>query len=233
MFAAALSLAGVVVGARLTDRDDELWLEVARAGVQVVAVSLIGGSVAAAWKYFEQIREKKRELREQQLAVFRKIVESYNEVKAIRRTLSSLGFRQATGAMTDRQIAGFRDLMLRLNDVQLEFEAVGRELGETDYFRDDTAKIVEGINEIESHLNDVLQVWEKQGSTIEVGTKSNIVVSGLAGLIGNPDLFKNGVVIPRRKITKLIHAQLFGPASSSTQQELKKLDEHEDKNLDS
>jgi hypothetical protein len=48
--AGALSLGGIVIETLLADSDDELWSEVARAGVQVVAVGLIGGAVAAAWR---------------------------------------------------------------------------------------------------------------------------------------------------------------------------------------
>lgn len=168
VFAGALSIGGIVIGMFKTDLDDEFWLEVARAGVQVLAVVVIGGAVAAAWRYLEQERsdqqkrladerERQRQLHEQQLAVFRQIVESYNEVKAIRRTLRSIGLREATGTMSETQVGGFRELMMRLNLVQLAFEALKRELGETDFFKEDTAEIVKRLYYIESHL--------KQGSS--------------------------------------------------------------------
>jgi hypothetical protein len=257
VFAGALSIGGIVIGMFKTDLDDEFWLEVARAGVQVLAVVVIGGAVAAAWRYLEQERsdqqkrladerERQRQLHEQQLAVFRQIVESYNEVKAIRRTLRSIGLREATGTMSETQVGGFRELMMRLNLVQLAFEALKRELGETDFFKEDTAEIVKRLYYIESHLNKVLQVWEKDGSSIEFGSDAGFVSRGLVGLIGptkglsegferrnsRTRSFKEGVVDHRREITRLIHEHLFGPASGTTKDELDKLDNDGDRNSD-
>jgi hypothetical protein len=257
VLAGALSIAGIVIGMLKTDLDDEFWLEIARAGVQVLAVVVIGGAVAAAWRYLEQERsdqqkrladerEQQRQLHEQQLAVFRQIVESYNEVKAIRRTLRSIGLREATGTMSETQVRGFRELMLRLNVVQLAFEALKRELGETDFFKEDTAEIVKRLYYVESHLNIVLQVWEKDGSAIEVGSDAGFVSLGLVGLIGpskglkerferrnsRTTSFKEGVVIHRREITRLIHKHLFGPASGITKYELDQLENDEDRNSD-
>jgi hypothetical protein len=257
VLAGALSIAGTVIGMLKTDLDDEFWLEIARAGVQVLAVVVIGGAVAAAWRYLEQERsdqqkrladdrEQQRQLHEQQLAVFRQIVESYNEVKAIRRTLRSIGLRAATGTMSETQVRGFRELMLRLNVVQLAFEALKRELGETDFFKEDTAEIVKRLYYIESHLNIVLQVWEKDGSAIQVGSDAGFVSLGLVGLIGpskglkegfehrnsRTTSFKEGVVTHRREITRLIHKHLFGPASGTTKAELDQLENDEDRNSD-
>jgi hypothetical protein len=255
--AAALGIAAVVKGMLETDLDDEFWLEVAKAGVQVLAVVVIGGAVAAAWRYLEEERggEQKRladeqehrlQLHEQQLDVFRQIVQSYNEVKAIRRTLRSIGLRDATGAMTEAQVRSFHDLMLRLNVVQLAFEALKRELGETDLFKEDTAEIMKGLYKIESHLNDVLQIWEINGSSIGVGSDVKFVSCGLVGLIGPSKglndgserskggtimSFKGGVVIHRRLITRLIHKHLFGPASGATKEELDQFDNDTDENV--
>jgi len=159
-FAGALGVVGILIGKGLTERDDEFWLEVAKGGVQVLAVAVIGGAVAAAWRYLDEDRERRRQLHEQQLAVFRQIVGSYNEVKEIRRTLRSLGLRASTGELNETQVNGFRELMLRLNVVQLAFEALGREVGETDVFKEDTVEIIKRLHKIEDYLNDVLHVWE-------------------------------------------------------------------------
>lgn len=237
--AGALSLGGIVVGALLTDRDDDLWLEVARAGVQVLAVGLIGGAVAAAWRLFEQVRsdrqkreaderERERQVHEQQLSIFRKVVGSYNEVKAIRRTLRSLGLRASTGELSEAQVSGFRDLMLRLNVVQLSFEALKREVGETNIFEGDTVDIVKRLHDIEDYLNGALNVWENSGSLIEVGSERSVVSSGLDGLIGSARRFKDGVVSHQREITRLIHEHLFGPSSELAKRELERLDQVED-----
>lgn len=226
--AGVLSVAGIVLGMLLTDSDDEIWSDVARAGVQVVAVGLIGGAVAAAWRYFEQERDWERQVHEQQLAVFRQVVESYNEVKAIRRTLRSLGLRGFTGALNEVQVNGFREQMLRLNAVQLSFEALKREVGETDIFEEDTPALVLGLYKIEHYLNRVLAVWEHGGSQIEVGSDGRVFSGGLKDLIGPSSGFKPGIVVPRREVATLIHQHLFGPASESTKVKLEDLDAEEE-----
>lgn len=221
--AGTLSVGGIVIGTLLTDRDDDLWSEVARAGVQVVAVGLIGTAVAAAWRYFELDRDRQRQVHEQQLAVFRQVVESYNEVKAIRRTLRSLGLRSFTGALNELQVSGFREQMLRLNVVQLSFEALKRELGETDIFKDDSPALVMGLYEIEHYLNGVLHIWENGRSQIDVGSDGEVVSSGLNDLIGPSGCFKAGIGAHREEITALIHKHLFGPPSQSTKDKLSEL----------
>jgi hypothetical protein len=227
--AGAVSVAAIVIGALGADRGDDLWLEVAKAGVQMVAVGLIGTAVAAAWRYLEQERDRKRQVHEQQLAVFREVVWSYNEVKAIRRTLRSLGLRSFTGALSDVQVSGFREQMQRLNVVQLSFEALAREVPETDIFKPDSSAIAKELSAIEAHLNDVLSVWEHSGSLVAAGTDGK-VVSSLERII-RYEHFKKGVIDHRRKIGALIHDHLFGPQSESAKQELTTINNDEDTKL--
>jgi hypothetical protein len=218
--AGTLSVGGIVIGTLLTHRDGDLWSEVARAGVQVVAVGLIGSAVAAAWRYFELDRDRLRQVHEQQLAVFRQVVESYNEVKAIRRTLRSLGLRSFTGTLNELQASGFREQMLRLNVVQLSFEALKREIYETDIFKDDRPALVMRLYEIEHYLNGVLHIWEDGRWQIEAGSDGAVVSSGLNDLIGPSMCFKAGIGAHREEITTLIHKHLFGPPSQSTKDKL-------------
>jgi len=229
VIALVLGLAGIVVGSINTTRRDELWLEVAKAGVQLVAVVLIGGAVSAAWKYSEQARDARQEQRERQLAVFSQIVASYNEVKAIRRILRSLGLRDQTGSLDDRQVSGFSEQMLSLNMVQLAFEALGRELGETDLFDGDTAFIVAQLGTIAKFLGDVVTIWENTMTSICEHPPRSTVAAGLDRLIGdsNPD-FHERVVVPRRLLTERIHKHLFGPATEETKRELAVLNAAED-----
>jgi hypothetical protein len=115
----ALGLVAVIISAWLANSTDELWqdklwLEVAKAGVWVVAVGVLGGALGAIWKNIsadrevqvaEDAKERDRRLaedakeRDRQLerndkirAELASLVGLYNDVKAVRRTLRSFGF---------------------------------------------------------------------------------------------------------------------------------------------
>ena len=109
--------------------------------IDLLSVGLLGGAIAAAWRFVEADREQKeraaadglaraQQLHDAQREAFRRVVRCYNAVKSIRRTLRSLGFTANAGSLDQEQADRFREQMLRLNEVQLEFEALTRDLGE-------------------------------------------------------------------------------------------------------
>jgi len=232
--ATGLGFAMVVIGAVMSDQRRELWLELARVGIQLLAVGIVGGALSAGWKLAEQRRsdrrrdfelelENKREVHERQLATFVQVVAAYNGVKSVRRTLKSLGLKSREGVLDTWQVAGFHAQMARLNELQLVFEAMVRELGETDLFSSDTGTITRELAGIESYLNEVLAVWENHGADIREGSSRAPVADGLRGLLETP-LFKNGVVQRRRNLTVAMHNHLFGIVSAVKLVELAQLE---------
>jgi len=106
---------------------DGFWLEMGKAGTQIVAVGVVGGAVTWAWKEVERARadraaeisaEKAQRRKRQQArnkALRRELDElgaMYNKVKAVRRTLRSLGFdvHQATRPGSSNVIAAEGEL---------------------------------------------------------------------------------------------------------------------------
>jgi hypothetical protein len=107
---------------------DDLWLEVAKAGVQVVAVGVLGGALAAVWrnitaqreaKVAEDAKERDREIersakeRDQEIerndkirAELVSLVALYNGVKSVRRIVRSLGLDLKTYPEAERETAG-------------------------------------------------------------------------------------------------------------------------------
>lgn len=99
---AAAAVKGYMMIKPLTDTSSAFWLELAKAGMQILAVAVLGGLAAAAWKTREQrlAREEVRQLKAKELRSDRKaklraelveLVALYNDVKKVRRTLRSLG----------------------------------------------------------------------------------------------------------------------------------------------
>jgi hypothetical protein len=72
--------------------------------------------------------------------------------------------------------------MLILNGLQLGFESKARQFGQTNFVGDDTAKVVELLDRIENHLNQVLNLWEQRGWNIREGAPLSLVSDGLTPL---------------------------------------------------
>jgi hypothetical protein len=68
-----------------------LWLDVAKAGIQIVAVGVVGGALAQAWKAIADQREAAAATKAKIRAELVELVALYNEVKAVRRNLRGLG----------------------------------------------------------------------------------------------------------------------------------------------
>jgi hypothetical protein len=124
---AGLGVAMVLLGVLMSEQRNDLWMESAKVGIQLLAVGIVGGGLSAGWKMVEQQRsdrrkdfelklEDKREVHERQLATFVQVVTAYNGVKSVRRTLKSIGLTSRTGALDNWQVTGFHTQMSRLND---------------------------------------------------------------------------------------------------------------------
>jgi len=243
----ALGLATITAGAWLarTTQDtwfDELWLEVAKAGVQVVAVGVLGGALAAVWRNMAVQREMKaRDVAEQReleierndkiRAELASLIALYNDVKSVRRVLRSHGLDLKTypaaeresarqNALTKEQADSFREQMLVLSELQLGFESKAKQFGQTNFLDDDTDQVVKNLGRIENHLNQVLWLWEQSGWTIREGTHLGLVSDGLVRLFRVRDHMRPEVSEPLRDITRLINKHVFGEATERTQNAL-------------
>jgi hypothetical protein len=247
-----VALAGLVIiamaaGLALQTTDkwlDDLWKEIANAGVQVVAVGVLGGLVAAAWKDRELDRashergvEAGRATREKELEADRAarekirgelmvIVDLYNRVKRVRRTLRSQGLDlvvrrrdhplDADFALTESQVRAFRRQMRRLTIVQLEFESKVRQFGQTNLLGEDTELVVKRLDGIESFLNNILKAaWEQQGWSIQVGSDASAISEPLQPLF-RKDQFRPRLSEPLREITRFMNKYAFGGATAGT-----------------
>ena len=236
---AALGVALLVVGIAVSEQKADVGLEVAKVGLQVLAVGIVGGALAFAWrveekrrderkKRIEQAREERLAIHDRQLAMFLQVVSAYNGVKALRRSLKSLGLKSGEAPLTAWQADGFHEQMGRLNELQLVFEAMVRELGETDLFDSDTAAIVRELSAIEKYLNDVLACWEERGANVRDGSPRAHVASELKDLL-DARLFKCGIVSRRRRLTEIMHKRLFGLVSADKLERLAQLEARDDR----
>jgi hypothetical protein len=228
----------LVVGLINSEKRDEVWFEAATAGMQLLVVGVLGGTLTAAWKWTEETRadarrdaeatlQSRREVHQRQLATFTQVVASYNGVKAVRRTLRSLGFESTDGTLDSQQADGFHAQMDRLNELQLVFEAMVRELSESRLFRADTDTITRHLSQVERHLAGVLRMWEVSGVQVRQGASIAPASSGIHSLL-NRDAFTDQIVTPRRRLTEAMHKHLFGVASPDQLEALAALEVEQD-----
>ena len=188
---------------------DDFWFEVAKSGVQLVAVGVLGGALTAVWrtiaiqreladKEIAEQRQRKIERNDKIRAELLSLVALYNDVKSVRRVLRSLGLdlktypeaeraRARQTGLTSEQADGFRAQMLILSKLQLGFESKAKQFGQTDFLDGDT-----GL---------VLLLWEQNGWTIRKGTCLGQVSDGLVRLFRVRDHMRPEVSEPLREIT--------------------------------
>jgi hypothetical protein len=233
-----LGLGAIIFGAWKANLTHAMWLEVAKGGIQVIAVGVLGGALAAIWRSITTRRERQMERNEKLRAELASLVAVYNGVKAVRRTLRSLGLdlkdkrrpQNTIGAavLTEEQARGFHAQMLILNGLQLDFESRMRQFGQTDFLGKDTDGVVKDLRTIENHLNHVLGLWEHKGWTIQGGTLLDVVSDGLQGLFRASRFIPN-VSQPLRDITRLINEHMYGEARNETKKTMEDTYANDDK----
>ena len=217
VFASALVLIGWLMAPA---RRSDLWLEVAKAGAQLFVVVLIGGGIAATYKYLETEREDRRRVDEYIRSVRRELLEAYNRIKAVRRTLRAYGFRSPeSGVLTAEQVAEFEAQVHLLVEAQLSLEKIARETkSDTQVFGSHGGRIYHFIHKAESYVNQVVRDWEKHPLAIVVGGFAHPATTQMTHLQAFLDSatigFKANVSEPVEEVERLIGGQLLGSSRS-------------------
>jgi len=229
------------VGVLATDRSDraDRWFEVAKAGLEVVAVGVAGGALAAAWRGLTARREAAAATKDKIRAEFTDLIVLYNGVKSVRRALRSLGldaklhldkhtyqdkdedyFDTREGLdelekvgravqLTKKQADGFHEQMEVLNTLQLGYEAKARQFDQADLLEEETDAVADTLTSIENYLNKLVDLWEENGWKVHEGTKLHEVSSELQPLFRQAQ-FKPKFSEPMKDITAVINKHLFG-----------------------
>jgi len=173
-FLLSIFAVGVATSILLNPRSrtvEELLVKFSDAGVTVAVITVAGALVTGSFRLLEERRTRDQERRR----VFHEVVDAHNEVKLVRRSLAALGLHNrrpviASGRRQDplsaEEAKELRAAMARLIGAQLRFEAINREVGQSDFFRrkGDVSKV---LGDVEGYLNKhVVDKWEDYGSAI-------------------------------------------------------------------
>lgn len=188
-----------------------LWSDLARAGLQIAIITVLGAIVTAALKYVDERRAQA----EQRMQVFRDVIAAYNRIKAVRRNFRALGVLAPADRLNAMQAKGLREQMMALNDSQLALEAVKRELAESRLFKD-PAEMIAQLRKVEEYLGETVhRRWEKSGGGIWEGADAKALedlnLAEFAGhLTEGHGAFQEKVWAPLNELTRLLHGELFG-----------------------
>jgi hypothetical protein len=222
VFAFAVAVALTIVGLVLSSQRSDLWLEVAKAGLQLGVIVLVGGAVTYGFNFLESERATDVHHDEYRLGVIRNLIESYNRIKSARRTLRAYGFRKPqvprpnAQQFTAEQVDAYRKQMLVLVEAQLKLEEISREIkAQPQVFKHSKALEVL-IHTGESYVNKVIEEWEKCGVDVVTGAHAGHttdVFDHLQNFLGDPGAQVGGIKTiskPIEEIQRLIQGQFLG-----------------------
>jgi hypothetical protein len=145
------------------DKRTDGALEIAKAGIELAAITILGAILAQGLKDLDHARDERRRLNEYRLTVFHGTVDAYNQVKTVRRSLRSIGVLASNdGARCGYTMTAFSAQMHDLNQAELSFERVGREIrANSGLFKCASSKSSsQNLKRCEAALNRILYVWE-------------------------------------------------------------------------
>lgn len=211
-------ITGIAVAAvfnAISTNKDDIWSTISKAGVTIAVITVAGAVATAALKLVDEWRVRDQERRK----VFHDVVETYNEVKSIRRSLRALGLLSprsgpltAEDPLTAEEAEKVLTIMTRLNAAQLRFEAIKKEVEQSNLFTH-LDLVTRELRTVEDYINKcAIAKWEKSEGRIRKGADRHELDNlELPGFIGG---FEDHIFRPLDDLTLTLHEELFGKRKS-------------------
>jgi len=190
----------------LSSANDDLASTISKLGAGIAITIFAGAIVTASFKLVDEQRARDQERRK----VFSEIVRAYNQVKSARRNLKAWGIltTRSEPALQAEEAKELRMTMAKLNDAQLQLEAIAREMEESHLFKR-KSPIKEKLRDVEHYINtSVLDLWEAHGGKVWEG--ADPIICNDLGLQDFEKNFRCKVRKPMDELTKELHRELFG-----------------------
>jgi len=127
--------------------------------------------------------EQTRRLNEYRLRLLLDLVSAYHQVKAARRALRAAGFSPLPdGTLAPWQIAEYHRQIAEINEAQLQFQKIYRELGVDVGALTRLDEIRTAVEDAKVYLDKILDGWEDEGAAVSEGS--------VAAVRAQPDLAK-------------------------------------------
>jgi len=169
---AALIAVGLIAWGIVEAEPKALALEAAKVGMQLAVVTLVGLALTYVLQRVDDARqertrladverEERHRLNDYRLTVFRAAVDAYHDVKTVRRRLRALGFApRPADPPKGQRLEGFNEQMLALNEAELKFERVEREIAGQAHMFANAWDCRDRLDTATRFLRGVLNVWE-------------------------------------------------------------------------
>ena len=153
------------------ERQDDIWVELAKGAATIVALSLATGVVGAMLRDRDALREDQRRQQAHLLGFLDQIEATYGQVKSARRLLRTFGFDSpTTQTLTAEQATGFRAQMALLNEAELTFETHARKVAAMPgpWGAAETSLATE-LTRLYQYLHGVLMEWQTDPTVFVAG----------------------------------------------------------------
>jgi hypothetical protein len=201
----------------------DVRFELAKAGITLFAVAILGGAVAAAFRALDDRRQEARRIDAYRAATADQLWDVYHEIKAARRLLFVAGFDRASGVLSAAQVAAFHERMTSLNEAQLNLEKLKRIVsGQPRVFDPHTRHLRRYLRQAERYVNRCIGAWEDRGCLVQEGKELAALFAseepddkfahlrGFLGPGGGRLGIKHNVSRPVEKAAELIQTLRFG-----------------------
>jgi len=221
----AVAAALIWFGAASAKSSENVGLEAAKAGFQLLVLATAGVGITGALERFSRQQDERRRVNDAAVELLRDLIDNYNKLKATRRALRALGLLDLApgGAISPRQREAFEREMCTISEVQLAFERIGREIGvrleEDDASRRTTPQNL--LARMESYVKEIVKDWEDHGAGVTYGENLAASMADMPSLRAflkhsshDPDKqFRTEASRPLREIETFFRRQLIVPIS--------------------
>jgi hypothetical protein len=181
MMAAATALAVALVAGIVAialwvvpERRDDIWVDLARAGIQLVVIIGLGGVVSSVLRFAEASRDRRRLRDERRFGIFEQLVTAYHRLKFVRRNLRMVGIRSRPDVLRAEQVEALRTGMQTITEVQLTLEEVLRSPDARSVF-ENAAAIHDHLSALASYVGSLVDEWEHHGKCFWVDQQTRKV----------------------------------------------------------
>jgi hypothetical protein len=169
MAAASVLLIAFVIGVAVfigPSKAPEIWMEIAKACIQLVVVVGLGGVVGGVLKVVDEQRSQRRLRDDLRFNVFQEVATAYHRLKFVRRNLRAVGLRRpGPEQLRPEQVSALREGQTTIVEVELNLEQMNREL-ETRSIFDRSEEIRRHLARLLAYLSRIIDEWEHHGGQL-------------------------------------------------------------------
>lgn len=161
----------VVASLMAPGKAHDIWVEIAKSSLYMVALAVTGGIVAIVVRDRDAAREEERRRVAYRLDFLEEVGAAFTQIKAARRLLRTIGFDAPRDlVLGPEQVSGFRTQMASLNDAELGLEMLARKVAlMPERFGPRAATIERELREAYGYLRLVLFEFEADPTSVAEG----------------------------------------------------------------